>query len=99
MPRSMTLPPRAAVRRLCAGALLLVPAVALAQAPSPAPPGPAPSTQAPTAAPASAARRLTLDEALSLAEGGSEQVAAFSGVTLTAAEGGEELLAARGVGF
>lgn len=78
MPRSMTLSPRAAVRRLCAGALLLVPAVALAQAPSPAPPGPAPSTQAPTAAPAptAGARRLTLDEALSLAEGGSEQVAA-----------------------
>jgi outer membrane protein len=71
MLRSTTLSPRAAVRRVCAGALLLVPAVAVAQTPPVAPAPPAAQAPAPAGA-----RRLTLDEALTLAEGGSEQVAA-----------------------
>ncbi|HTV03113.1 MAG TPA: hypothetical protein VMF13_21370, partial [Luteitalea sp.] len=76
MPRLSTLTSRAAALRLCAGTLLLAPVAVAAQAPATAP-APAPAVQTPPpAAPAAGARRLTLDEALGLAEGGSEQVAA-----------------------
>src|SRR6476469_1253974 len=49
-----------------AGVLALLPVAAAAQAPPPAPPAPGPVVT----------RRLTLDDALQVAEGGSEQVAA-----------------------
>ncbi len=73
MPESSSSSPHPAVSAVVLGALLLAPAGSVAQVAPQAPPA-VPLAAAP--APQPSPRRLTLDDALALAEGGSEQVAA-----------------------